>query len=407
MHVAILTPVYPHPGSPSEGLFNKEHALSLARSGIRVSIIVCKPWLPDVLANSWERYRPLYDLTDFEEHEKVRGSFARYLHIPKYRLPNLTVDSCSRSILRKIGPLAQGEPFDVIQVHSAWPVGLSAPMVADALHCPFVVTMHIQDDPRLVTRPKGAALYKHMLHKASAVVAVGHPLERSLRPWFSDGLDGCLRVIPNGVNLKTIQEGTEKVVRKGSACKRIVSVGNLWPVKGIDVNLRALAGLRRLGIAWESYTVVGDGPERNRLERLTQELGIADRVNFKGRLTHQETLKEIVDADIFSLPSWQEAFGVVYLEAMACGKPVIGCWGQGAEDIIRHEIDGLLVKPRDVAELTTGLRRLLTDCGLAQSLGNAGVTRAGEFTWERNTEQYLNVYKKVCGVASLHKSESF
>jgi len=82
MHVAILTPVYPHPGSPSEGLFNKEHALSLARSGIRVSIIVCKPWLPDVLANSWERYRPLYDLRDFEEREKVRVSFARYLHIP-------------------------------------------------------------------------------------------------------------------------------------------------------------------------------------------------------------------------------------------------------------------------------------------------------------------------------------
>ena len=407
MHVLILTPVYPHAGNPVEGLFDKEHALSLARSGIRVTVIVCKPWLPDVFAKGWERYRSLYGLREFEECEGVRVSFVRYLHIPRYRVPDLTVASCSRSILSKIRSLAAEMVVDVIQGHSVWPVGLAAPMVAEALHCPFVITMHIQDDARLVTRSKGAALYKQMLDKASAVVAVGRPLERFLRPWLSDAVEGRLRVIPNGIDLKTIQEGTEKAAQKGIARKRIISVGNLWPVKGIDMNLRALAGLDRIGIHWDSYTVVGDGPERKRLEGLAQELGIARRVHFKGRLTHRETLKEIVDADIFSLPSWQEAFGVVYLEAMACGKPVIGCWGQGAEDIIRHEIDGLLVKPRDVAELTTGLRRLLTDCGLAQSLGNAGVTRAGEFTWERNTEQYLNVYKKVCGVASLHKSESF
>jgi glycosyltransferase involved in cell wall biosynthesis len=404
MHVLILTPVYPHPGNPTEGLFNKQHALGLARAGIRVTIIVCKPWLPAFLANSWERYRSLFHLRDFEERDGVRVIFVRYLHIPKYRGPNLTVASCSRSILSKIRCMTSKDSFDVIQAHSSWPVGVAAPIVADALHCPFVITMHIQDDARLVAWRKGAALFKRMLEKASVVVVVGRPLERFLRPWLSGTADGHLRIIPNGVDLKTIQEVVEESTRKGRVRKRLISVGNLWPVKGIDVNLRALAGLDRLGVQWESYSVVGDGPERNRLERLAQELGIADRVHFKGRLAHRETLKEIVDADIFSLPSWREAFGVVYLEAMACGKPVIGCWGQGAEDIIRHEKDGLLVKPKNVEDLTTTLGHLLKNDEYACALGRSATVRAREFTWERNAEQYLDVYKEVCRVHSLDRN---
>ena len=99
--------------------------------------------------------------------------------------------------------------------------------------------------------------------------------------------------------------------------RRILSVSNLIRIKGVDDNLRALGSLykRNPSIAWE-YRIVGDGPCKQELEALSRSLGIAERVLFLGRIGYEETMAEIDACDIFSLPSWGEAFGIVYLEAM-------------------------------------------------------------------------------------------
>jgi glycosyltransferase involved in cell wall biosynthesis len=162
-----------------------------------------------------------------------------------------------------------------------------------------------------------------------------------------------------------------------------------------------LARLSKSGEPWKSYTIVGEGPEEHNLKRLSLELGIADRVYFKGRLPHKDALQHIASSDIFCLPSWHEAFGVVYLEAMACGKPVIGCRGQGAEDIIRHGVDGLLVQPKSVEALAEVLGLLLSDSDLARRLGDAGKSHVNEFSWERNTALYLDIYRKLCSTLTL------
>ena len=151
------------------------------------------------------------------------------------------------------------------------------------------------------------------------------------------------------------------------------------------------------GVAWDRYTVVGDGPERSRLEDLARRLGIADRVTFAGRLEHHEVVREVARADIFCLPSWREAFGVVYVEAMACGKPVIGCRSQGAEDIISPGQDGILVEPRDVASLASALGQLLEDPELRQRMGEAARRRSRAFSWDRTAEIYLDLYRSVSG----------
>jgi len=95
------------------------------------------------------------------------------------------------------------------------------------------------------------------------------------------------------------------------------------------------------------------------------------------------------------LPSWQESFGVVYLEAMAMGKPTIGCQGQGAEDIMRDGHDGLLVPPKDHTSLARALKRLIQDPEFAISLGKNAKLRARQFTWERNVEAYVEVYQSI------------
>jgi len=100
--------------------------------------------------------------------------------------------------------------------------------------------------------------------------------------------------------------------------------------------------------------------------------------------------------DIFSLLSWREGFGVVYLEAMAHGKPVIGCQGEGIEDVIAHGKNGLLVKPRDIDSLVEALDFLLSHPEEAKAMGERARKLVLEnYTWEKNAEKTIKVYKEV------------
>jgi glycosyltransferase involved in cell wall biosynthesis len=396
MNVLVLTPVYPHQGNVVEGLFNEQHALALTKRGVQVTLVLCKPWCPDWLSGLWPRYQHLFRLPQREEKNDIDLIYARYLHIPKYHFLPFTVHSCANAVMHTLQESSISRKFHLIQVHGVWPVGLAAPSIAKALGCPFVVTLHIQDDPALYHQSSGYKLYQHMLKKAAAIVTVGSPLEKFIQQEISPELSHRVVKIPNGVDLEPIDHLPPRKLCCENPWGHIVSVCNLWLVKGIDLNLRALARLYEEGLRRWHYTIVGDGPERQKLEKLAVDLKIEKQVQFVGRVSHREAMNKIREGDIFSLPSWQEAFGVAYLEAMACGKPVIGCCGEGAEDIIRHEIDGLLVQPKSVENLEGALRRLLENSDFARKLGDSGKSRTQEFTWERNAAQYLSIYQQVC-----------
>ena len=113
-------------------------------------------------------------------------------------------------------------------------------------------------------------------------------------------------------------------------------------------------------------------------------------------LSHDDVLKYMSEADIFSLPSWNEAFGVVYIEAMACGKPVIGCEGEGLEDFVRNFETGLLVKPKDVNSLAEAMDFLLSNPDKAKEIGKRGQKLVlDNYTWEKNAEKTIRVYQEV------------
>ena len=393
MRVLIVTPAYPNRNSAVEGLFNEQHALALAAQGITVDVVLCKPWLPEVLASRSKTHAHLVALPDLEVRRGVRVACARYIHVPHYGVPDLTAWSCAQSIAGTIRKIPELMPCDVVRVHSAWPCALAISRLREELRCPYVVTLHIQDDERLCGSRRGGRLYREMLNRAGAVVTVGSPLERVLSRYWRPRESGRQIRIPNGVDRSAVAEALASAATPARGS--IVSVSSLWPSKGIDLNLKALAALDADGIAWAEYVVVGDGPERSRLEALSRQLGIARKVRFTGRLPHLAAVRQIAESEIFSLPSWQESFGVVYVEALACGVPAIGCLGQGAEDIVRDGRDGLLVTPHDLDDLTRALRRLLLDKLQVNAMGTSGRDRAEQFSWNTSATAYANLYDEV------------
>lgn len=184
----------------------------------------------------------------------------------------------------------------------------------------------------------------------------------------------------------------ELVARHGLSGKlTFLTVGRLVERKGVDTMLRCLAILAADLPPWH-YVVVGSGPYRPYLERLTDELGLQDRVTFTGFVADEALPAYYTLCDVFAMPNREvvgagvsiEGFGIVFLEAAACGKPVIAGRSGGAVDAVVDGVSGYCVNTEG-----DDLRRAilaLTDAGRRAAMGAAGVDFAARFSWERSAD---------------------
>jgi len=184
--------------------------------------------------------------------------------------------------------------------------------------------------------------------------------------------------------------------------KVIVTVGNLVARKGQDMVIRALPHVLR-AFPNTRYLVVGDGPYRPELERLAAEVGVREQVVFTGRIPNELLPEVYALSDVFVMPSREqreasdvEGFGIVFLEASACGKPVVASRSGGIEDAIVEGVTGFLIDPLSPDEIAQALIRILSDADLAASLGKQGRERVvREFSWRRVADQIRRVLAEV------------
>jgi glycosyltransferase involved in cell wall biosynthesis len=171
----------------------------------------------------------------------------------------------------------------------------------------------------------------------------------------------------------------------------VLFVGRLVEQKGPELLLAALA---QVGVPCEAR-FVGDGPLRPLLEEKARRLGV--RATFTGWLEGEPLLRAYAEASVVAVPSvWNEPFGLVGLEAMASGKPVVAFARGGIPDWLEHEATGLLVPPKDVPALAAALRRVLEDGALARRLGEAGRRSAHErFAMARHIQRLLDIYRQA------------
>jgi phosphatidylinositol alpha-1,6-mannosyltransferase len=189
--------------------------------------------------------------------------------------------------------------------------------------------------------------------------------------------------------------------RQGAEGRKIVlSVGRLVERKGHDTVIRAMPGvLERVPDA--AYVIVGGGPESDRLARLAEDTGVARHVHLLGRLPRAETVGLMNRCDVLVMPSRRvgtsvEGFGIVFLEAGALGRPVVGGRSGGIPDAIEDGVTGLLVDPEDTAALADAIATILLDPDLARRMGEAGRERVERlFTWDRVAERILESLETV------------
>jgi glycosyltransferase involved in cell wall biosynthesis len=191
-------------------------------------------------------------------------------------------------------------------------------------------------------------------------------------------------IIPNGVHVYDVPEFLPEF-------GRIVFVGRLEEIKGVDILLSAFVHLP----THAHLRIIGTGSQEQQLRIQASRLGIVDRVTFVGQCTHDEVLQEMAQAEIFCGVSRSEAFGNVFIEALAVGCAVVATNVDGIPDIIEHEYNGLLVAPNSVEQTAQSLERLLNDAQLRETLSKNGKIFVQKFDWTHVISQYSILYSSL------------
>ena len=380
LHVLTLTPFYPVRGDDAQGCFVAEPLSGLAKAGVAHTVRAVSPY-----------YRGGTPISDFV----VPARWVRFFSLPGgWGLSSAGAFLFAR-LLPEVRRLHGAHPVDVIHAHSALPCGHAASLLSRELKIPFVVTVHGLDafSTRQVQGLAGrwcARVSRSVYRSACSVICVSE----KVREQVITGTAGSVNttVIYNAVDPQIFsppERDPEGLV--------ILSVGNLIPIKGHELLLRAFAAIqdRPATDSAPSLEIIGDGPERARLQKLAHELGIAGAVHFRGRQNRGVVTDAMRRAAVFALPSRYEGLGCVYLEAMSAGKPVIACHEQGIDEVIQPGVNGCLIRPDDLPALTSTLAALLQRAELRQKIGAAARrTILQGFTLEQQAARLLRTYRE-------------
>jgi 1,4-alpha-glucan branching enzyme len=279
--------------------------------------------------------------------------------------------------------LAAGRDADVVHAHE-WMTALAGANLAALLRKPLVVNVHLPQSSAF-----NAAIENVGLAHADLVIVNSEAVRDELLSRRGVRL-AEVAVVPNGVD--TVLFRPRRRERRDPG--RVLFAGRLAPQKGVDVLLRAFeVVLRRRPDA--SLRVLGDGDQELYLRRFARYLGVARRVEFCGWCTDADLVENYRSAAVVAVPSRYEPFGLVAVEAMACGVPVVASRVGGVATVVEDGVSGYLVEPANYLELAQRIVALLVDEAGRAAMGRAARARAALFTWAQTASRTLELYRGV------------
>jgi glycosyltransferase involved in cell wall biosynthesis len=393
VRVAVVAEYYPRPPDPALGVWAHRQARAVREQGIDVRVLALYRPLPPVSAlrggpgalRDW--LRGARRVPASAELDGVPVRYVRFVAPPR----PLAYESWGRWAAPRLGraldELFARWPFDLVHAHYAVPAGDAAlRWMRRRGRLPLAVSVHGGDLSFQARRPeRWQAVVGEALRGADAVIANSAVTVR--------GIHDITGPLPRVETIHLGADVREPVEQRTD--QALVTVGHLIARKHQGVVIRALAALRARHPQLR-YAVIGDGPERQPLEQLAQRLGVADRVDFRGALPHEQAMDEMARCHVHVLPSADEPFGVAHIEAMGAGLVAIAGAGTGAEDVAAAGEGIVLVPPGDETALAREIDRLIRDGREQERLAAAARdTVAAHFTWERNGERTAALYRDL------------
>jgi len=291
------------------------------------------------------------------------------------------------SFTKETRRIVNEEKIDLIHAHWLLPAGVAARAALSGSQLPFLLSVHGTDARLLEKLPFGNSLARWVLKRVQLTLPVSSYLDDKLAK-----LGG--RLLPRTV-LSMPASGIFLAPPRRRLIPSVAAVGNLTPQKRFDVLIRALGILVKKNMPLE-LLLVGDGPERKKLEDLGKKERVT--VHFLGRKPHHELPGILKDAGVMALPSVAEGFGIVLVEAQLAGLAVVGTDAGGQREIIQHQKTGILTKPDDPAALAQAIKELYSNKEKTLKMAFKGQQSAKErFLAVPAALRLLNIYKRILG----------
>jgi L-malate glycosyltransferase len=303
------------------------------------------------------------------------------------------------ALASRMAEVADSYGLDLLHVHYAIPHSIAAmlaqQMLAPRRRLPFITTLHGTDITLVGVDRSYFPITKFSIEKSDGVTSISENLRQSTIEVFQ--VSNEIRVIHNFVNCDLYHPDNEK---KGATAyapngeKLLIHLSNFRPVKRALDCIRILAETLKTQPA--HLLMVGDGPDRGPAEYLARDLKVDRHVSFLGKQNHVERLIPL--AHVLLMPSEMESFGLVSLEAMACGVVPVATRVGGVPELITHGEDGFLEQPGDIAGQSARVVELLADDQLHYRMAKTGRWNAAErFCTDKIIPQYERLYREVVG----------
>lgn len=388
MKILILSTMYPSSKVYFSGVFVHEQVKALKKEGINLTVVSPVPYASKILTLFSKKWKNYSSISDLEELEGITIYRPKYIALPRGFLKNLWgypyVYLLKKYFKKKNIPFE----FDLIHAHGSLPNDHGAYLISKKLDIPYLVTVHGDTVYVLTKYPSRFKTSKKVLLNASAIITVSSQVSKRVEKYVIDKKK--IVTILNGFNpidydIQKSKQTNDKLM--------ILFVATLIERKGCEFLIKAFSQIYE---KYENVQLVigGGGQLLEKMINLSKDLGISNRVIFKGTITHKKVIELMMQCDIFALPSWDEAFGVVYLEAMSLKKPIIATEEEGIADVVTDGLNGFLVKPKDVSSIITKLIPLIEDEELRREIGIKGYEKIKNLTWQNNALNTIEVYKK-------------
>ena len=301
--------------------------------------------------------------------------------------------------------LLSAEAYDVINTHFVLPSGPVGDSLARFAGIPNVLTLHGGDlyDPSKTLSPHQhlwlRMWIRSLLRRSDIVVGQSKNTLDNMRRYYTPEIEG-LRV-PLGIRRLSVSPASRSSYRFGEKDILLVSVGRLIARKAICDLIKALRLLREHPLR---LLIVGSGPQEPVLKSMASDLRLLDRVHFLGQVDENEKFRILQMSDIYVSTSQHEGFGLVFLEAMSCGLPVV-CYDHGGQtDFLEDGLTGWVLPLNDLPAFAASCRKLAIDRNLRERMGRENRRRAEELYVERCAERYEDIFQaaiKRCGLQRL------